>query len=171
MNLYFIHLKIISERNRRATGYHCTPLFKTGYWRATYCVRRATHGLPHKINEFLFPFIWKSFLNEIDGLPLYSFVQNGLLAGYLLYKTGYTRVTSQNQWICIFIHLKFISKQTGRATGLHCTRLFKTGNWQATYCGRRAINVFSTNKQYVRIKHVQNETNLRSIFLVKTKYW
>ena len=30
---------------------------------------------------------------------------------------------------------------------------------------------FSTNKQYVKIKLMQNETNLCSIFLVKTKYW
>ena len=30
---------------------------------------------------------------------------------------------------------------------------------------------FSTNKQYVKIKVMQNETNLWSIFLVKTKYW
>ena len=32
-------------------------------------------------------------------------------------------------------------------------------------------NFFSTNKQYVKIKLMQNETNLSSIFLVKTKYW
>ena len=30
---------------------------------------------------------------------------------------------------------------------------------------------FSTNKQYLKIKLIQNETNLWSIFLVKTKYW
>ena len=30
---------------------------------------------------------------------------------------------------------------------------------------------FPTNKQYVKIKLMQNETNLWSIFLVKTKYW
>ena len=30
---------------------------------------------------------------------------------------------------------------------------------------------FSTNKQYVKIKLMQNETNLWSIFLVKTKHW
>ena len=30
---------------------------------------------------------------------------------------------------------------------------------------------FSTNKQYVKIKLMQNETNRWSIFLVKTKYW
>ena len=30
---------------------------------------------------------------------------------------------------------------------------------------------FSTNEQYVKIKLMQNETNLWSIFLVKTKYW
>ena len=29
---------------------------------------------------------------------------------------------------------------------------------------------FSTNKQYVKIKLIQNETNLWSMFLVKTKY-
>ena len=29
---------------------------------------------------------------------------------------------------------------------------------------------FSTNKQYVKIKLMQNETNLWSILLVKTKY-
>ena len=29
---------------------------------------------------------------------------------------------------------------------------------------------FSTNKQYVKIKLMQNETNRWSIFLVKTKY-
>ena len=29
---------------------------------------------------------------------------------------------------------------------------------------------FSTNKQYVKIKLMQNETNLWSSFLVKTKY-
>ena len=29
---------------------------------------------------------------------------------------------------------------------------------------------FSTSKQYVKIKLMQNETNLWSIFLVKTKY-
>ena len=29
---------------------------------------------------------------------------------------------------------------------------------------------FPTNKQYVKIKLMQNETNLWSIFLVKTKY-
>ena len=32
-------------------------------------------------------------------------------------------------------------------------------------------NFFSTNKQYLKIKLMQNETNLRRIFLVKTKYW
>ena len=31
--------------------------------------------------------------------------------------------------------------------------------------------LFSTNKQYVKIKLMQNETNSWSIFLVKTKYW
>ena len=32
--------------------------------------------------------------------------------------------------------------------------------------------LFPTNKQYVKkIKLMQNETNLWSIFLVKTKYW
>ena len=30
---------------------------------------------------------------------------------------------------------------------------------------------FSTNKQYVKMKLIQNETNLWSIFLVKRKYW
>ena len=30
---------------------------------------------------------------------------------------------------------------------------------------------FSTNEQYVKIKLMQNETNLWSILLVKTKYW
>ena len=30
---------------------------------------------------------------------------------------------------------------------------------------------FSTNKQYLKIKLMQNETNHSSIFLVKTKYW
>ena len=30
---------------------------------------------------------------------------------------------------------------------------------------------FSTNKQYVKIKLMQNETNRWSIFSVKTKYW
>ena len=30
---------------------------------------------------------------------------------------------------------------------------------------------FSTNKQYVNIKLMQNETNRWSISLVKTKYW
>ena len=30
---------------------------------------------------------------------------------------------------------------------------------------------FSINKQYVKIKLMQNETNRWSIFLVKTKYW
>ena len=30
---------------------------------------------------------------------------------------------------------------------------------------------FSTNKQYVKIELMQNETNLWSNFLVKTKYW
>ena len=30
---------------------------------------------------------------------------------------------------------------------------------------------FSTNKQYVKIKLIQNQTNCWSIFLVKTKYW
>ena len=32
-------------------------------------------------------------------------------------------------------------------------------------------NFFPTNKQQVKIKLMQNETNLWSIFLVKTKYW
>ena len=32
-------------------------------------------------------------------------------------------------------------------------------------------NFFSTNKQYIKIKLMQNETNLWSTFLVKTKYW
>ena len=32
-------------------------------------------------------------------------------------------------------------------------------------------NFFSTNKQYLKIKLMQNETNRWSIFLVKTKYW
>ena len=31
--------------------------------------------------------------------------------------------------------------------------------------------VFFTNKQYVKIKVMQNEANLWIIFLVKTKYW
>ena len=31
--------------------------------------------------------------------------------------------------------------------------------------------VFSANKQRIKIKLTQNETNLWSIFLVKTKYW
>ena len=91
-------------------GYNCTPLFKTGYWRTTYCVRRATHGLPHKINEFVILFIWNSFLSKLNGLPGYHSTP--------LFKAGYWRATSQNQWICIFIHLKFISKQSGRATRL-----------------------------------------------------
>ena len=30
---------------------------------------------------------------------------------------------------------------------------------------------FSTNKQYLKIKLMQNETNRWSIFLVKMKYW
>ena len=30
---------------------------------------------------------------------------------------------------------------------------------------------FATNKQYVKIKLMQNKTNLWSIFLVNTKYW
>ena len=30
---------------------------------------------------------------------------------------------------------------------------------------------FSTNKQYVKMKLMQNETNLWSTFSVKTKYW
>ena len=33
------------------------------------------------------------------------------------------------------------------------------------------LQFFSTNKQYVKIKLMQNEANLWSIFLVKTKYW
>ena len=32
-------------------------------------------------------------------------------------------------------------------------------------------NFFSTNKQSLKIKLMQNETNRWSIFLVKTKYW
>ena len=32
-------------------------------------------------------------------------------------------------------------------------------------------NFCFTNKQYVKIKLMQNETNLWSSFLVKTKYW
>ena len=31
--------------------------------------------------------------------------------------------------------------------------------------------LFSTNKQYLKIKLMQNETNHWSIFWVKTKYW
>ena len=31
--------------------------------------------------------------------------------------------------------------------------------------------LFSTDKQYVKTKLMQNETNRWSIFLVKTKYW
>ena len=31
--------------------------------------------------------------------------------------------------------------------------------------------LFSTDKQYIKIKLMQNETNLWSIYLVKTKYW
>ena len=30
---------------------------------------------------------------------------------------------------------------------------------------------FSANKQYVKIKLMQNETNRWSIFVLKTKYW
>ena len=30
---------------------------------------------------------------------------------------------------------------------------------------------FSTNNQYLKIKLMQNETNLLRLFLVKTKYW
>ena len=30
---------------------------------------------------------------------------------------------------------------------------------------------FSTNKQHVKIKRMQNETNRWTMFLVKTKYW
>ena len=33
------------------------------------------------------------------------------------------------------------------------------------------VTIFPTNKQCVKIKLMQNETNLWSIFLVKTKYW
>ena len=32
-------------------------------------------------------------------------------------------------------------------------------------------NSFSRNKRYIKIKLMQNEINLWSIFLVKTKYW
>ena len=32
-------------------------------------------------------------------------------------------------------------------------------------------NFFYTNKQYVKIKLMQNETNLWSSFLVKMEYW
>ena len=32
-------------------------------------------------------------------------------------------------------------------------------------------NLFFTNKQYVKIKLMQNETNLWSNFSVKAKYW
>ena len=31
--------------------------------------------------------------------------------------------------------------------------------------------LFSTNKQYLKIKLMQNETNLWTIFLVKANYW
>ena len=31
--------------------------------------------------------------------------------------------------------------------------------------------LFSTSKQYLKIKLMRNETNRWSIFLVKTKYW
>ena len=31
--------------------------------------------------------------------------------------------------------------------------------------------LFSTNKQYIKIKLMRNETNRWRIFLVKTKYW
>ena len=31
--------------------------------------------------------------------------------------------------------------------------------------------IFSTNKQYIKIKLMRNETNRWSNFLVKTKYW
>ena len=34
-----------------------------------------------------------------------------------------------------------------------------------------SIQFFSTNKQYVKIKLMQNEKNPWSIVLVKTKYW
>ena len=33
------------------------------------------------------------------------------------------------------------------------------------------LQFFSAHKQYVKIKLMQNETNQKSIFLVKTKYW
>ena len=32
-------------------------------------------------------------------------------------------------------------------------------------------NLFSANKQYAKIKLMQNKTNLWSTFLVKEKYW
>ena len=32
-------------------------------------------------------------------------------------------------------------------------------------------NFFSTHKQYVKVKLMQNKTNRWSIFLVKTKHW
>ena len=74
MNFFFHSFE--NHFREKSTGYHCTTLFKTGY-----LLYKTGHpGLPHKINEFLF---WAT------GLPLYSFVQNGLLKDYLLCKTGY----------------------------------------------------------------------------------
>ena len=40
--------------------------------------------------------------------------------------------------------------------------------------GKEMLNChqfFSTNRQYVKLKLMQNETNLWSTFLVKTKFW
>ena len=35
----------------------------------------------------------------------------------------------------------------------------------------KVTNIFPTNKQYLKIKLMQHETNMLSRFLVKTKFW
>ena len=68
-----------------------------------------------------------------------------------------------------------------RAVGYH--QVDTMSAWTIKYTARVTLKIsclnsiyvvvtdfFSTSKQYVKIKLMQNETNLRSIFLVKTKY-
>ena len=52
-------------------------------------------------------------------------------------------------------------------------KVFQTGKLEWNHLlltGPNRHQFFSTNKQYVKIKLMQNETNRLSI-LVKTKYW
>ena len=84
-----------------------------------------TGSLTKSMNLYFHSFEIRFWANRMGYWT--TFVQNGLLMGYLLCKTGYPRATSQNQWICTFMHLKFISEQVRRPTGLPLCTIVQNG--------------------------------------------